>query len=92
MDEINHNSEEKILENPEELTAVLESLPSYESLTQNSDEPAVFDDEQEPSSGLIDLIRRNSQADDEKDQLTDSVRLQKLKEISFYSIILFRKE
>ncbi|CAF1168930.1 unnamed protein product [Adineta steineri] len=45
----------------DELTSALVSLPSYENdLTQKSDEPAVFDEEQESSYGLINLIRRNS--------------------------------
>lgn len=53
------------LDNPdEELTTVLESLPSYENLTQKSDEPAVFDDEKEPATGLIELIRHNSQSEE----------------------------
>ncbi len=42
------------------LISRLESLPSYENLIQNSDEPAIFDEEHEPSPGLINLIRRNS--------------------------------
>jgi hypothetical protein len=52
------------LGNPDELTTVLESLPSYESLTQTSDEPPVFDDEKEPATGIIDIIRHNSQSEE----------------------------
>ncbi|CAF2678825.1 unnamed protein product [Rotaria sp. Silwood2] len=51
------------LNNSDELISRLESLPSYENPLQNSDEFALFDDEQEPSSGLINLIRRNSQSE-----------------------------
>jgi hypothetical protein len=52
------------LGNHDELTTVLESLPSYESLTQTSDEPPVFDDEKEPATGIIDIIRHNSQSEE----------------------------
>jgi hypothetical protein len=52
------------LDNSDELTTVLESLPSYENLKQTSDEPPVFDDEKEPATGIINLIRHNSQPDD----------------------------
>ncbi|CAF1342954.1 unnamed protein product [Rotaria sp. Silwood1] len=48
------------LDNPDELISNLESLPSYENLIQNSDESTVFDDEQEPSLGLINFIRQSS--------------------------------
>ena len=48
------------------LSSRLESLPSYENLNQNSDEQAVFNEEQEPSSGLINLIRRNSYMEDDE--------------------------
>ncbi|CAF1459213.1 unnamed protein product [Rotaria magnacalcarata] len=51
------------LTNSDELISRLESLPSYGNLIQNTDEPALFDDEQEPQSGLIDFIRRNSTAE-----------------------------
>ncbi|CAF0875843.1 unnamed protein product [Rotaria sordida] len=51
------------LNNSDELISKLETLPSYENLIQNSDEPALFDDEHEPSSGLIKMIRRNSQSE-----------------------------
>lgn len=44
----------------DELTTALEALPSYENLSENPDESAVFDDENEPSTGLINLIRKNS--------------------------------
>ncbi|UJR09301.1 hypothetical protein I4U23_013544 [Adineta vaga] len=47
------------------LSSTLESLPSYENLNQNPDEQAVFNEEQEPSSGLINLIRRNSYLEDD---------------------------
>lgn len=47
-------------ENTEEITTILESLPSYQNLQENQDESAVFEDDNEPSTGLINLIRRNS--------------------------------
>jgi hypothetical protein len=48
------------VDNPDELTTMLESLPSYENLQANQDESAVFEDDNEPSIGLINLIRTNS--------------------------------
>lgn len=58
------------------LSSRLESLPLYETLNQNSDEQAVFNEEQEPSSGLINLIRRNSYLeDDENISSTDVVSI-----------------
>ncbi len=50
----------KRIDNPDELTTMLESLPSYETLQEIQDESAVFDADNEPSSGLISLIRKNS--------------------------------
>lgn len=50
----------KPIEETEDLAAKLEALPSYENLKHDINEPAVFNDEQEPSTGLIELIRRNS--------------------------------
>ncbi|CAF4034627.1 unnamed protein product [Rotaria sp. Silwood2] len=44
----------------DELTKMLESLPSYENSQDNQDESAIFEDDIEPSTGLINLIRRNS--------------------------------
>lgn len=44
----------------DELTSMLESLPSYENSQDTQDESAVFDDGNEPSTGLINLIRKNS--------------------------------
>jgi hypothetical protein len=66
------------IDTPDNLTSVLESLPSYEDLTQSSDEPAVFDDEQEPPIGLIDLIRRNSEIEGAITNLSETVRTIKL--------------
>lgn len=66
------------IDTPDNLTSVLESLPSYEDLTQSSDEPAVFDDEQEPPVGLIDLIRRNSEIEGAITNLSETVRTIKL--------------
>jgi hypothetical protein len=66
------------IDTPDNLTSVLESLPSYEDLTQSSDEPAVFDDEQEPPVGLIDLIRRNSEIEGAITNLSETVRTKKL--------------
>lgn len=48
------------VDNPDELTTMLESLPSYENLQEPQDESAIFEDDNEPSSGLINLIRKNS--------------------------------
>lgn len=48
------------VENSDELISTLESLQSYENLQENTDESAIFEDDTEPSSGLINLIRRNS--------------------------------
>lgn len=67
----------KPLVNQEELANVLESLPSYESLNQTSDEPAVFDEEKEPSSGLIEQIRHNSQSEEPGSIPSPIVRLKK---------------
>ena len=44
----------------EELTSMLEALPSSENSHENREESAIFDEENEPSSGLINRIRRNS--------------------------------
>ena len=71
------------IDTPDKLTSVLESLPSYEDLTQSSDEPAVFDDEQEPPVGLIDLIRRNSEIEGAITNLSETVRT-----IKFYRYFL----
>jgi len=65
----------KAIDNPDELAIMLESLPSYENLTQNSDEPAVFDDEQEPSIGLINLIRKNSEPREATTDSSNTVRI-----------------
>lgn len=65
MDSVDVDLERKTTDDPEELLSRLESLPAYDSLTQLSDEPpAIFDDEQEPSSGLIELLRKNSQVEE----------------------------
>ena len=76
------------LENTDELTSVLESLPAYDHLIQTSDEPPVFDDEKEPATGLIDMIRHNSQADDATDTIT-TVR-KTIKKIYSSLISIFR--
>jgi hypothetical protein len=57
-----------------ELASILESLPSYENLAQNSDEDAVFDDDQEPSTGLIKLIRKNSLLEETEINSSNAVR------------------
>ncbi|CAF0837499.1 unnamed protein product [Adineta ricciae] len=44
----------------EELTSMLEALPSSENSQEHREESAIFDDENEPASGLINRIRRNS--------------------------------
>ena len=48
------------VDNTDELTTMLESLPSYENLQVTQAEAAVFDDDNEPSCGLINLIRKTS--------------------------------
>ena len=67
-----------------ELASILESLPSYENLTQNSDEPAVFDDEQEPSTGLINLIRKNSQSEEIDNKLIKYRKNENYIKITFF--------
>ena len=57
--------------NPDELTTMLESLPSYENSQETQDESAVFGDENEPSSGLIRLIRTNSNGTSQSGTTTD---------------------
>lgn len=79
----------KMIDNSEELAARLESLPSFENLTQNTDEPAVFDDDGEPSTGLINLIRRNSQEGESTDDSTNIVRI-KISKLTSLSIIISR--
>ena len=67
------------------LTSMLESLPSYENLTENSDESALFDEEQEPPSGLINLIRRNSYSEETSITSPNTVRrISKLFRNSYY--------
>ena len=48
------------VDNTDQLSTMLESLPSYENLQETQDESAVFDDDIEPAAGLINLIRKNS--------------------------------
>ncbi len=50
----------KRIDNSDELTTTLESLSSYENLQEIQEESAIFDDDIEPTSGLINLIRKNS--------------------------------
>ena len=47
-------------DNTDELTTALESLPSYESLQETEDKPVIFDDNNEPTTGLIKLLRQNT--------------------------------
>ncbi|CAF1576591.1 unnamed protein product, partial [Adineta steineri] len=44
----------------DELTTMLESLPSYENSKETQEESAIFEDDNEPSTGLINLIRKTS--------------------------------
>ncbi|CAF1588645.1 unnamed protein product, partial [Adineta steineri] len=44
----------------DELTTMLESLPSYEHSKETQEESAIFEDDNEPSTGLINLIRKTS--------------------------------
>ena len=57
-----------------ELTSLLECLPSYKILMQNSDKSDVFDAKQESSSGLISFIRRGSQTEQTTINSSDAVR------------------
>lgn len=50
----------KSSESTDELASMLESLPSYENLQESREQSAIFDEESEPPSGLINLIRRDS--------------------------------
>jgi hypothetical protein len=50
----------KHIDNTDELTTMLESLPSYDNSQENQEESAIFVDDNEPSTGLINLIRKNS--------------------------------
>ncbi|CAF4233760.1 unnamed protein product, partial [Adineta steineri] len=47
-------------DNVDELTTMLESLPSYEHSKETQEESAIFEDDNEPSTGLINLIRKTS--------------------------------
>jgi hypothetical protein len=48
-----------------ELLSKLETLPSYSNRTVKSNELNAFDDDEEPESGLINFIRRNTQSEHE---------------------------
>jgi hypothetical protein len=61
----------KRIDNVDELTTKLESLSSYENLQEIQEEPAIFDDDNEPSSGLINLIRKNSIQGSQADTTND---------------------
>lgn len=50
----------KRIDNVDQLTTALESLSSLDNLQQTQDESAVFDEDNEPTSGLINFIRKNS--------------------------------
>ena len=65
----------KLIDNVDELTTKLESLSSYENLQITPDEPAVFEDDNEPSSGLINLIRKNSVQGDTTNDSSNTVRI-----------------
>lgn len=66
----------KRVDNVEQLTTTLESLASYDNLQQPQDESAVFDEDNEPSSGLISLIRKNSvQLPDMNNDSSNTVRI-----------------
>jgi hypothetical protein len=77
----------RTIDNPDELTSMLESLPSYDNLTQNSDEPAVFADEQEPPTGLINLIRKNS--DLEEEEPINMSNIVRMKMILIFFLLVF---
>jgi hypothetical protein len=81
----------KSIDNPDELVSALESLPLYENLTQNTDEPAIFDDEQEPLTGLISFIRKNSDLEETIDDSTNIVRLKK-NDFDIVFIVIYRWE
>jgi hypothetical protein len=61
----------KRIDNVDELTAKLESLSSYENIQETPDVPAVFEDDNEPSIGLINLIRKNSVQGSQPDTTND---------------------
>ena len=63
------------LDTTDELTTALESLPSYENLQPNQNESAVFDADHEPSTGLINRIRKTSIHDAAAAAAASSVRI-----------------
>lgn len=66
----------KRIDNVDELTTALESLSSYETLQQPQDESAVFDEDNEPTTGLISLIRKNStQPSETTNDTSNTVRI-----------------
>lgn len=78
MDPINIDVEPNVSDDPEELISRLESIQTYGTVTPDPDEPpAIFDDEQEPSSGLIDLIRKNSQVEEQPTTVRKSTETKK---------------
>ena len=60
----------KHVDNVEQLTTALESLSSFDNLQQTQDESAVFDEDNELTSGLINFIRKNSVPASETSTLT----------------------
>ena len=66
----------KRVDNVDQLTTALESLSSYDNLQLTQDESAVFDEDNEPTSGLISLIRKNSvQSLDMTNDSSNTVRI-----------------
>ena len=68
----------KQIDSTDELTTMLESLPSYDIAPENQEESAIFDDDIEPSTGLINLIRKNSLHSSQtitKNDLANTVRI-----------------
>ena len=63
----------------DELIPALESLPSYRNLQDNQDESAIFNEETETASGLINLIRKNSQTEQGITPLPTSVRIHRIR-------------
>jgi hypothetical protein len=65
----------KHIDNTDELTTMLESLPSYDNSQENQEESAIFVDDNEPSTGLINLIRKNSSQIITTNDLSNIVRI-----------------
>ena len=66
------------MDNTDELTNMLESLPSYENLQETQDESVIFNENNESMTGLINLIRSHSIHQSQTDianELPNTVRI-----------------